>query len=94
MMGIIVGEANIIAGVPSMIVCGMEIAMYGTTMMVDAPSMIMSVAETSDSLPKLPMWSADMILSESSIIKDDVKNVAALSSHQAERRGFDPRLRS
>ena len=49
MMGIIVGEANIIAGVPSMIVCGMEIAMYGTTMMVDAPSMIMSVAETSDS---------------------------------------------
>ena len=49
MMEIIVGEANIIAGVPSMIVCGMEIAMYGTTMMVDAPSMIMSVAETSDS---------------------------------------------
>ena len=45
MMGIIVGEANIIAGVPSMIVCGMEIAMYGTTMMVDAPSMIMSVTE-------------------------------------------------
>src|SRR5438309_9210291 len=67
---IIVGEANIIAGVPSTIVCGMETVAYGTTLIVDAPSIMMSVAETIDSLTKLPMWRTEMIVSESSVIKD------------------------
>ena len=47
--------------------------MCGTTMIVDAPSIIMSAVEIIDSLTDLMMWRTEMTQPESSTIKDDAE---------------------
>ena len=51
----------------------MEMVIRGTTMILDEPSIIMSVAEIMVSSMHLTVWRTEMILPGSSIIKDDAE---------------------